>query len=85
MRTDFYKSGWVKPNLLEICTLPQTTNCGKMMKSYQRIAPSKLLGVISSGGNGRGGVCFDASGSLVLSSALQDINVFNVRMGQQVL
>jgi hypothetical protein len=54
------------------------------MKSYQRIVPSKLLGVISSGGNGRGGVCFDASGSLVLSSSLQDINVFNVRMGQQV-
>eukprot|EP01035_Chromulina_nebulosa_P054730 gene54730-74995_t len=55
-----------------------------MMKSYQRIVPSKLLGVISSGGHGRGGVCFDASGSLVLSSALQDINVFNVRLGQQV-
>lgn len=54
------------------------------MKSYQRLVPEKVLGLISSGGNGRGGICFDGSGSLALSCSLQNVNIFNVRMTQQV-
>jgi U3 small nucleolar RNA-associated protein 12 len=55
------------------------------MKSYQRYEPNKLFGVLnSSRGSSNGSICYDFSGNLALTTALQNINVINLRLAQQV-
>ena len=51
-----------------------------MMKSYLRYEPEKVFGVITSP---TCGVAFDASGNLVISGGVNEVNLWNLRQGTQ--
>lgn len=52
-----------------------------MMKSYLRYEPGKVMGIITSPSSN---VAYDCSGNLAVTAGVQDVNIWNLRQGQQI-